>query len=151
MTMSNFTNPSQRAYRYINGNDRLRLLQTHVNEIMRWQKIWQSIVPTGLSEVSRIGQILTDSISIYCDNGAAAAKIRQLTPSISLAFGKHGIINATILVKVRTNAIPQRERTIHKPDMSTVAIDVIHRLTLDLEEGELRTALEKLLNKQMVR
>lgn len=145
--MSNFTNPSQRAYRYIDGNERLRLLKTHVNEIMRWQNIWRGIVPTGLSEVSRIGQILPDSISIYCDNGAAAAKIRQLTPSISLAFAKHGIINATILVKVRTNAIPQREREIHKSDMSAVAIDEIQRFTLDLEEGELRTALEKLISK----
>lgn len=145
--MSNFSSPSQLAYRYIDSNERLQSLKSHVNEIMRWQKIWRSIVPSGLAEVSRIGQVQADSISIYCDNGAAAAKLRQLTPSISAAFVKHGIINPAILVKVRTNAIPQRERIVHKPDLSAVAISEIARLTQDIETGELRTALEKLLSK----
>jgi hypothetical protein len=145
--MSDFSSPSQLAYRYIDSNERLLSLKSHVNEIMRWQRIWSTIVPKGLTEVSRIGQIQADSISIYCDNGAAAAKLRQLTPSISAAFAKHGIINPTILVKVRTNAIPQREHVVHKPDLSKVAITEIARLTQDIEEGELKTALEKLLSK----
>ena len=145
--MSNFPASAQRAHRFISTDNRLRLLQTHVNEILRLQKVWHTIVPSGLASVSRIGQIDADTVSIYCDNGAAAAKLRQLIPSISSALAKHGILGQTILVKVRTNAIPNRYREPNKPSISTAGLMQLENLHTELEAGELKDALAKLLSK----
>jgi hypothetical protein len=145
--MSNFTSPSQRAYRFIDNDDRLRSLNTHVSEIMRWQKIWRSIAPSGLAEVSRIGQIQTDSINIYCDNGAAAAKLRQLTSTLSTAFAKYGFGQAQVLIKVRTNALPSPTEKPQKSDIGSTALSELNKLHADLETGELKDALAKLLHR----
>lgn len=145
--MTSSYSQAQRAYRYISSDDRLGLLQTHVNEIMRLQQFWQTIVPSGLASVSRIGQINPDSISIYCNHGAAAAKLRQLIPSISTALAKKGYIGQTILVKVRTNAIPTRDRVGNKPTISTTALTELNTLRNGIEAGELKEALGRLLDK----
>ena len=145
--MMNFVPHVQRADRFINTDERLRLLQTHVNEIKHLQKLWQTIVPSGLASVSRIGQINTDTISIYCDHGAAAAKIRQLSTSISSALTNHGIHCTTLLVKVRTQAIPNRSRTSNKPELSATALLQLENLRDQLEDGVLKIALARLLLK----
>ncbi|MDR3393236.1 MAG: DciA family protein [Sulfuriferula sp.] len=145
--MTNFPAQAQRAYRFINADDRLRLLQTHVNEIVRLQKLWHTIVPAGLAGVSRIGQIDADTISIYCDHGAAAAKLRQLIPSISTALAKQGFMRQTVLIKVRTNAIPDRYREIHKPVISPGGLTELTHLYTELEAGTLKEALARLLSK----
>ena len=145
--MTNFVSHVQRADRFINTDERLRSLQTHVDEIMRLQKIWQTIVPSGLAGVSRIGQINADTISIYCDHGAAAAKLRQLIPSIGTALANHGIGSTAILVKVRALAIPDRYRSISKPDLSQAALLQLENLRTQLEDGMLKTALTRLLSK----
>ena len=147
--MTNFPAHAQRAYRFINADNRLRLLQTHVNEIMRLQKVWHTIVPAGLASVSRIGQIDADTVSIYCDHGAAAAKLRQLIPSISSALAKQGILGQTILVKVRTNAIPTRYREPNKPIISMAGLNELKNLHTELEAGELKDALANLLSKHL--
>jgi len=145
--MTNFPSHVKRAHRFIKADDRLRLLQAHVNEIMRLQQIWHTIVPSGLASVSRIGQIDPDNISIYCDHGAAAAKLRQLIPSISTALAKQGLLGKTILVKVRTNAIPNRYREPNKPVISAVGLAELKNLQAELEAGELKDALANLLSK----
>lgn len=145
--MTNFVSPVQRAGRFIDIDVRLRALQVHVHEIMRLQEIWQTIVPAGLASVSRIGQINVDAISIYCDHGAAAAKLRQLVPTISTALASHGISSTSILVKVRTQAIPDRNRNTSKPDLSQTALHQLEILRTQLEEGKLKTALARLLDK----
>lgn len=145
--MTNFPSQAKRAYRFFNGDDRLRLLQTHVNEIMQLQKLWHTIVPSGLASVSRIGQIDASNISIYCDHGAAAAKLRQLIPSITTALAKHGLTGQNILIKVRTNAIPNRYREINKPTISAAGLAELENLCKELEAGQLKDALANLLSK----
>ncbi len=147
--MANFPTHAKRAFRFINADDRLRLLQTHVNEIMRLQQLWHTIVPNGLASVSRIGQIDAESVSIYCDHGAAAAKLRQLIPTITTALAKQGILGHKILVKVRTNAIPDRYREIKKPVISTVGLAELENLCTELEAGGLKDALANLLSKHL--
>ena len=149
--MANFPAYTQRAHRFINGDDRLRLLQAHVDEIMRLQKIWHTIVPSGLANVSRIGQIDATNISIYCDHGAAAAKLRLLIPTISSALAKQGLIGQAILVKVRTNAIPNRYREPNKPVISAAGLMELGNLQAGLEDGVLKDALAHLLSKHQTR
>lgn len=148
--MPTFPSYAQRASRFINADNRLRLLQTHVNEILRLQQIWHTVVPSGLASISRIGQIDADNISIYCDHGAAAAKLRQLIPSITTALAKHGVLGQTILVKVRTNAIPNRYRELNKPNISAAGLTQLENLHNELETGTLKDALANLLSKHYV-
>ncbi|MHB1675990.1 MAG: DciA family protein [Sulfuriferula sp.] len=145
--MTNFAFRPRPAHGFIETDERLRLLQTHVREIMRLQRIWQGIVPAGLAEASRIGQINAEAISIYADHGAAAAKLRQLIPSIAAALAKHEIIRPSILVKVRTQAIPDRYHPVSKREISQAALSQLGNLHRQLEEGTLKTALATLLNR----
>lgn len=132
---------------FIESDERLRSLQTHVQEIMRLQRIWQKIVPAGLAEASRIGQIDAGTVSIYADHGAAAAKLRQLVPGITAALARHGIAASSVLVKVRTQAIPDRYRPVNKPQITPAALHQLNELQQQLESGSLKSALSALLNR----
>lgn len=145
--MTNFFAHARRAQGFIETDSRLRILQTHVHEIMRLQRIWQGIVPAELAAVSRIGQIDADAISIYADNGAAAAKLRQLLPRIAESLKEQGVSRRTMLVKVRAQAIPDRYRPVRTPQISQTALTELDNLRLQLEDGTLKAALSRLLGR----
>lgn len=114
---------------------------------MRLQRLWQKIVPDGLADASRIGQIDAGTISIYADHGAAAAKLRQLVPSITAALARHSIDVASVLIKVRAQAIPDRHRPVNKPQITPAALHQLDELQRQLEKGSLKSALAALLNR----
>ncbi|HET9113763.1 MAG TPA: DUF721 domain-containing protein [Burkholderiales bacterium] len=132
---------------FIESDERLRSLQTHVQEIVRLQRIWQKIVPAGLAEASRIGQIDAGTVSIYADHGAAATKLRQLVTSIMSELARHGIEAAAVRIKVRTQAIPVRQRIVNKPQITPSGLRQLDSLQQQLEEGGLKNALSALLDR----
>ncbi|MHB0990058.1 MAG: DciA family protein [Burkholderiales bacterium] len=132
---------------FIESDECLRSLQTHVQEIMRLQRIWQKIVPAGLAEASRIGQIDAGTISIYADHGAAATKLRQLVASITSALMQHGIAVSAVQIKVRTQAIPVRQCIVNKPRITPAGLQQLDSLQQQLEEGSLKNALSTLLDR----
>ena len=145
--MSNSAFRPQPVQGYIESDERLRGLQTHAQEIMRLQRIWQKVVPDGLATASRIGQVDGGMLSIYADHGAAAAKLRQLIPNLIAALAQHGIPVAAVRVKVRTPAIHDRHRTADKAPLSPAALQQLSNLHQQLEDGSLKTALSALLNR----
>lgn len=132
---------------FIESDECLHSLQTHVQEIMQAQRIWKKIVPAGLAQASRIGQIEAGTVSVYADNGAAAAKLRQLVTRITASLVEHGIEVAAIRIKVRAQAIPTRQRTVNKPQLTNVALQQLDDLQQRLEAGSLKTALTTLLHR----
>lgn len=145
------TLPARQAHAFLADNDKLRQLSTQVQALLALQRIWVTVVPANLAGVSHIGQSDAGEITIYCDNGAAAAKLRQQLPTLAEALRGKGIAAANLQVKVRAQAIPVQMRALHKREISRAGLDNIARLSDQLEVGELKSALDHLLARHVTK
>ncbi len=139
------TLPARQANAFLADNDKLRQLSTQVQALLTLQRIWETVAPANLAGVSHIGQDEFGQTTIYCDNGAVAAKLRQQLPTLAEALRSKGVATAYLQVKVRAQALPVPTRTVHKREISRAGLDNIAQLSDGLEAGELKSALDHLL------
>lgn len=142
---------ARQAQAFLAEDDKLRQLTTRVQALLALQRIWETVVPASLAGVSHIGQSDAGETTIYCDNGAAAAKLRQLLPTLAEALRGKGVATANLQVKVRAQAIPVQMRAVHKREISRAGLDNIARLSDRLEAGELKSALDHLLARHVTK
>lgn len=139
------TLPARQAHAFLAENDKLRQLSTQVQALLALQRIWETVAPANLAGVTHIGKSDAGEITIYCDNGAVAAKLRQLLPTLSEALRGKGVLTANLQVKVRAQALPVKMRAAQKREISQTGLENIARLSEQLEEGKLKSALGHLL------
>lgn len=139
------TLPARQANVFLTENDKLRQLSTQVQTLLGLQRIWESVAPANLAGVSHIGQDEFGQTTLYCDNGAVAAKLRQQLPSLAAALHSKNVATANLQVKVRAKTMPMPMRVMKKMEISRAGLDDIARLSDQLEAGELKSALDHLL------
>ena len=64
----------------------LARLTDHAARLLRLQRILESAIPRALVRGTRVANLKLGRLVIYADNGAVAAKLRQITPTLSGAF-----------------------------------------------------------------
>lgn len=136
---------ARQANAFLTENDKLRQLSTQVQTLLGLQRIWETVAPANLASVSHIGQDEFGQTTLYCDNGAAAAKLRQQLPTLAETLRSKGVATTNLQVKVRAQALPVPARTMQKRAISPTGLDNIAQLRDKLEVGELKSALDNML------
>lgn len=136
---------ARQACDFLSDDDKLRTLFTRVQSFLVLQSIWETVAPDNLAAVSHIGQNDAGEAIIYCDNGAAAAKLRQLLPTLAEALLGKGVATADLQVKVRALAMPVQTRAVRKREISRAGLENIGQLSDHLGAGALKSALDRLL------
>lgn len=124
-------------------NSALAKLADKANELTSIQKIWNDIVPEPLKRHTQAGNIQHKRLTVHVDNGAVAAKIKLLLPSLLGKLQKQGLEITSIRVQV---AIQSKEEKAAKPSrhLSENASKSIQTLANQLEGSELGDALARL-------
>ncbi len=124
-------------------NSALSKLADKANELTSIQKIWNEIVPAPLRPHAQAGNIQHKRLTVHADNGAIAAKIKLLLPSLLTKLQKQGLEITSIRVQVD---IQFKEEKAAKPSrhLSTNASKSIQNLADQLEGSELGDVLARL-------
>lgn len=72
------------------------------------QKIWHAIVPENLLPYTQAGNIQHKRLTVYADNGAVAAKIKLLLPTLLSKLQKQGVEVTSIRVQVQVQSIASK-------------------------------------------
>jgi hypothetical protein len=72
------------------------------------QKLWNEIVPEPFRSATQAGNIEHKRLTVYVDNGAVAAKIKLLLPSLLTRLKKQGVDITSIRVQVQVQANPEK-------------------------------------------
>jgi hypothetical protein len=88
----------------------------HVRRLMRLGACFSAIVPPGLAAQARVVNYRSGTVIIHANNGAAAAKLRQLSLRVKEHFLKNGVECNQIELKVQP---AQPEVTRHNTSTST--------------------------------
>lgn len=88
----------------LNAEGGLARLAGHAARLLRLQRIFESAVPRPLVRGARVANLKLGTLVIYADNGAIAAKLRQIIPTVRGAFSNLAPEVTGIEVKVQPRA-----------------------------------------------
>ena len=113
-------------------------------QLDKLQRAFSKLVPPQLAKACAVGRHTQGAMLIYADNGAIAAKLKQLTPRLLVDFRKTGLEVSVIRVEVQVR--PARPET---PPIgsriSPAGLKSLESLASELPESPLREALDRLL------
>lgn len=118
-----------------------------VQQITLLQRHYQQIAPPSLLRSSRVIQIHDQTLIVAADNGAVAAKLRQISSELISSFRTRGceVTGIQIRVQVRINPKP-----ITPPPrlLGNTGRKALEKLSADLTDGALKTALQRLAQRK---
>lgn len=124
-------------------------LASHAERLARLQQIIEAVVPSALARSCRIANYKLGLVVIHADNGAVAAKLRQIAPTLCSALLTSGSEVTEIRVKVqpRTELSPAASPHVSKK-LSKHAKQALTALVKTIPEGSpLANALTGLVGK----
>jgi hypothetical protein len=121
-------------------------LAAHARHLQKLQQSFEKTVPAMLARSCRVANFKLGVVIIHAENGAAAAKLRQIAPRLSEDFRSRGEQVTEIRIKVQPLDIAAQ----HQPAPRAATLGEggrasIGRLTETLPEGPLKTALDSLI------
>jgi len=112
-------------------------------ELTTIQKIWNEVVPAQLKPFTQAGNIQHKRLTVQVENGAIAAKIKLLLPSLISKLQKQGVEVTSIRVEVD---VQSKQDKVAKPTrhLSENASSTLQSLAKQLEGSELGEVLTRL-------
>ena len=120
-------------------------LMAHARLLLKLSRRFETLAPAGLRHAARVANYKSGTVVIHTDNGAVAAKLRQMSQRLCDELSKGGTECSGMLVKVQPRDLPFRSISSTQKPLSAKAIDALQRTTVELPEGPLKGALARLL------
>lgn len=136
---------SQLLSRFLGSGDALSRLQEHAAHLRRLQAALERGLPTPLAGLCQVANFKAGTLILSTRGGAAAARLRQLTPSLVEHLTQAGYAVQSIKVKV---APPEQYAWRRPPPERHISADARATLTGFAatlpDDSPLRAALERL-------
>jgi hypothetical protein len=132
---------SKRLNNFI-GAAELRHLAGAAKKLTALQQQYKRLVPAALSRASHVERLEGPTLVLAADNGASAAKLRQLAPELVRQFRSGGCEIAAIQVKVQVSVVrPKRAAVPRKlPARGRAALEA---LSENLPDSPLKRSLAR--------
>jgi hypothetical protein len=124
-------------------NPELAALSGQADSLTASQKIWSAILPDTLKPFTQAGSVNHGRLTVYADNGAVAAKIKLLLPSLLNELQKQGLEVTSIRVEMQVKSSPRKPAKPRR-NISPQAASSLGKLADDLRGSALGEALAKL-------
>lgn len=133
---------------YLGASSGLQSLVQETQKIAAIQQAWDKSAPAALLPSCHAGPLHQGVLTIFADNGAVAAKLKQQTVSLSGKLRKWGVEVTSIRVEVQaTSTVPPAART---KDIAIGAggLAELEQFADSLDDSPLKTALQRLVKHQ---
>ncbi|HLY96060.1 MAG: DciA family protein [Sideroxydans sp.] len=131
---------------FLASNHELRQLSSKASQLLALQRHYESIAPPALARNSQVLRLQQQTLVIAANNGAVAAKLRQMTAELISRFQARGCEVTGIQIKVQVTApppaVPPKPRILGK-----TAVDALSDLDQNLPDSPLKTALRRLIRR----
>lgn len=132
---------------YLGSTATLAALAGQVERVLDLQRQWEKVAPPVLAQACRVSGLQDRVLVLYANNGAIAAKVRQLAPTMLDKFQKRGVEVTAILVRVQARYLMPEQKPIKNLQIGAAGRESLRRLAEQLERSPLKQALERLLER----
>ncbi|MBI1285031.1 MAG: DUF721 domain-containing protein [Thiobacillus sp.] len=121
-------------------------LATHARELLGIQAALDRVLPAALAGHVRVMQRESGLLSLACDSGASASRLRHQTDALIAGLAKNGLTISNVRVSVNPELLPRYVHPVEKAGLPRAALDGLAHLSNDIEDGPLKEALSRLLS-----
>ena len=89
----------------LNADAGMARLSAQAGRLLKLQRLYERAIPAALARHGRVANVKSGNIIIHAQNGAVAAKIRQLAPRLAEVFRQEGVDLNEILVRVQPSTL----------------------------------------------
>jgi len=122
-------------------------LMAHARLLLKLSRRFETLAPAGLRHAARVANYKSGTVVIHTDNGAVAAKLRQMSQRLCDELSKGGAECSLMLVKVQPRDLPLRSISSTPKPLSATAVGTLQATADKLPEGPLKGALATLLER----
>lgn len=130
---------------YLNSDATTSRIMAHARLLQKLSRRFEAVAPSGLRHAARVANYKSGTIVIHTDNGAVAAKIRQMSQRLCDELSRGGAECSLLEVKVQPRQIPYQSTTSTLKPLSGKAFGMIESTAEKMPDGPLRNALKTLL------
>jgi Dna[CI] antecedent, DciA len=136
---------------FIESSSDLRGIKAQIDRLRTFQQVYDSIVPDGFGQCSRISRLETRTLIISADNGVVAAKLRQFSPKLLDQFRKQGLEITLICIEVQVGKSGQKPPYIeaYQKRLSSKTLGTLLKFNNKIESGALKDALSEMINRHV--
>ena len=120
-------------------------LAVRARSLLKVQAEVDRALPAALVGHVRVMQLENSVLSLACDSGAVASRLRHQGDALAAALAKRGVAAASIKTRVSPDLAARYQPPVEKRGVPAPALDGLADLRADLEEGPLKDALDRLL------
>lgn len=133
---------------FLEKDEALARLSAHAAHLQKVQQAFAQVVPVMLARSCRVANVRKEGVVVHAENGAVAAKLRQLVPTLLVALQATGMAVTQINIKVQ----PETSAPLPRPSPQAAVLgsggrQSIARLMAELPEGALKSVLGRFLSR----
>lgn len=128
-------------------NAELAALSHQAEQLTLTQQKWSTVVPAGLKPFTQAGTLSHKRLTVYAANGAVAAKIKLLLPSLMLGLQKQELEVTSIRVEVQVQASAGKPVKAART-LSPAAAASLEKLARELQGSALGDAIARLSSRR---
>lgn len=134
---------------FLQGPSAETSLLAKARQLLKMQQVFIEIAPPQLSKFSSLGPMTEGTLIVFADNGAVAAKLKQLAPALLAKFQARGYEVTGIRVEVQPKIHRQKVDMIAKGRgrPGPAALESLAKLSAELDPSPLKSALQSLLDR----
>ena len=130
---------------YLNNDAAAGKVMAHARLLLKLARRFEAVAPATVANAARVANYKSGKIIIHADNGAVAAKIRQMSQRLCDELSKGVAECSGIEVKVQPRQIPCQSMSSTQKPLSARTFGVLRSTAENLPKSPLRDALEALL------
>ena len=137
----------------LNADAGMARLSTQAGRLLKLQRLYEQAIPAALARHGRVANVKSGSVVIHAQNGAVAAKIRQLAPRLAEVFHQEGVDLNQIQVRVQPSTLVSAERNTQiRSSIGEEAKQGLTTLAQKLpQDSPLRKALDRFVERAELR
>lgn len=120
----------------------LQALNRELRQLAALQNALAELLPGGLATSASVALLKAGELFLVADNGASAAKLKQMTPRLLTSLRERGYditgIRLRVQVRIRDNPLPQKQIS-----LSSAARQAIDSLSERIRPSPLKDALTR--------
>lgn len=132
---------------YLDSDATASKVMAHARLLLKLSRRFEAIAPAGFRHAAHVANYKSGKLIIHTDNGAVAAKLRQMSQRLCDELSKGGAQCNVIEVKVQPRLIPVQSMSSTQKPLSEKACAMLRSTTDTLPKGPLRDALDNLLER----
>ena len=132
---------------YLDSDAAASKVMAHARLLLKLSRRFEAIAPAAFRHAAHVANYKSGKLIIHTDNGAVAAKLRQMSQRLCDELSKGGAQCNVIEVKVQPRLIPVQSMSSTQKPLSEKACAMLRSTTDTLPKGPLRDALDNLLER----